>query len=191
MGYLTTPGNKDGVHQKYLWNDLVADVFGRRLNSTSGKVDYDWDENAIKFQSGGSLSNVIDRVQANYQYGHGLIYGDDAQMRFHLHYEQVSATNANVFSLRYRFQINGSEKTTSWTTITATAPGDCVFTFDGHTTLNNIIAFPVIDCSAATISSTIQIQLARTDSVSGDLLVSFMDAHVPFADLGSRKEYVL
>ena len=35
---------------------MVGDLFGKRLSSTVGKVDYDWDNNAIKFQSGGSIS---------------------------------------------------------------------------------------------------------------------------------------
>lgn len=186
--------SKYGGRYKALWNDLVSDVMSKKLYSTTGKVDYDWDENAIKFQSGVDITNKADRVQCNYQWGHGLLYGDSdlSQFRFHLHLEQTSDSDVFTFTLKYRKQNNLAEKTTAWTTITASTPDDLVDSdFSGYTTKNNMLIFPAIDCSDLALSSTIQIMLARTDTTTGDVYVTFMDAHVPFADFGSRGEYTL
>ena len=37
-----------------VWRDMVGDLFGRNLNSSAGKVDSNWDDNCINFDSGGS-----------------------------------------------------------------------------------------------------------------------------------------
>ena len=55
-----------------VWKDMVGDLFGKQLASVVGKVDYDFDENAINFQSGGSISTTNDRVGANLQINHEM-----------------------------------------------------------------------------------------------------------------------
>jgi len=39
------------------WRDMISDLFGKRLSSTAGKVDYDYDENAIVFSPGGIITS--------------------------------------------------------------------------------------------------------------------------------------
>ena len=55
------------------WKDMVMDVFSKKLNSNVGKVDYDWDNNSLKFQSGGLITDVKDRVQGNQEINHELV----------------------------------------------------------------------------------------------------------------------
>lgn len=174
------------------WKDMVADLFGRRLNSNTGKVDYDYNENAIKFQSGGNMSNVSDRVGGNLEINHEFEVGTNVLFKPHIHwFQEVSSgsVTAFVWTCRYRLQRNGYAKTTAWTTITATAGTDDVFDFTGEDdgTYNQLTRFDdiVITCG---VSDTIQFQMTRTDSESGDALVYFMDLHGKTDSLGSDDE---
>ena len=168
------------------WRDLVGDLFGKRLNSTTGKVDYDWDENAIKFQSGGSISTKADRVGANLQYDHYCKMGS-ISIYPHIHWFQPDS-QAYEFTLQYRIQFNGSAQTTSWTTITYTVGSNEVYTYPGSGTFNQISKLGTITATMD-ISDTIQIQIARTDSLVGDVLVYFMDMHVEIDSFGSKTEW--
>ena len=177
------PKNQFGV-----WDDLVADLSGRRLSSVAGKVDYDYDENAVKFQSGGSLSNSADRVTVNYQFSHSTYFGTGAKFHWHYHWWQPDA-KAYVISYRYRIQQNGSSKTTAWTTGSYTVgTGGEAFTYSSGT-INQISELVEIDIAGLALSDTIQIQFARTDSETGDILGYFVDGHYMKQSNGSKQEY--
>jgi len=168
--------------------DLEGDLFGKRLNSITGKVDYDWDENLIKFYSGGSISTEADRVQGNIQWNHFAAIGSQT-FAIHLHWKQ-SGTTKFVFTLKYRIQHNGSTFTSSWTTQTLTlADGDEIYTYPGSGDFNQITVFPDITATMG-ISDILQFQLARTDSLTGDCYVSFCDLHAPIdTPIGSFSEW--
>jgi hypothetical protein len=164
-----------------VWKDMISNLFGQRLNSTSGNVAYDWDENALDFTAG-SISNAADRVQGNLEINHEFKVGTAITFRPHIHWFQdiVSSaiTYAFVLTAEYRLQRNNAEKTASWTAITCTAGTDDVFDFTGESdgTYNQISRFPdiVITCG---ISDTIQFRIARTDILGGNQLVFFFDMH--------------
>ena len=85
------------------WKDMVADLFGRNLNSASGKVDYDWDVNAIGFQSGGLITNVADRVQGNLELNHEFKVGSAITFKPHVHwFQEVTAGAVVDFELTVR-----------------------------------------------------------------------------------------
>lgn len=176
-----------------VWKDMIADLFGRRLNSASGGVDYDWDENAIDFSSGGSISDVTDRVQGNLEINHEFKVGTGIVFKPHIHWFQDIAssaiTHAFVITAEYRLQRNNYEKTASWTAITCTAGTDDVFDFTGESdgTYNQISRFSdiTIDCG---ISDTIQFRMARTDSLGGNQLIYFFDMHGQVDSGGSDEE---
>jgi len=170
------------------WDDLVNSLVGKRLSSTSGKVDYDYDENAIKFQSGGNIATSNDRVVFNLQYPHACVV--DGEMRLHIHWEQPDAT-VRQFSVQYRIQENGATKATTWTTVVVDTDdgGASVFTYVSGT-LNQITKLATIDMTGASISATVQFRLARTDSETGNILGTFVDAHVERDTHGSRTEFV-
>lgn len=171
-----------------MWKDMVSDLFGKRLASTAGKVDYDFDENSIRFQSGGSISVANDRVGGNQEINHEFEVGSSIAFRPHIHWFQDAATKFEI-TARYRIQRNGQAKTTAWTNIVLTANnGDDVWTYVSGT-LNQITRFPdiVIDCG---ISDTIQFQMARTDALVGDMLIYFLDLHGQVDGDGSEEEIV-
>jgi len=179
-------GQRRAVGNATQWDDLVGDIMSKKLYTTTGKVDYDWDENGIKFQSGGSIGTRGDRLQFNLQKLHKV--KEDSELRFHLHFEKTNTT-AYEFTLKYRIQLNGGAKNTTWTTITTTTESfNEVFVYVSGTQ-NNIVQFPPIDWSNVGISSTVQFMLARTDSEGGDVLVTFADAHVEIDSDGSNSEY--
>jgi len=170
-----------------VWDDVTQAAFGRRLYSTSGGVGYDYTENAIEFDSGGSISNLNDRISWSIQFPHAARL--DSMMMPHIHFEQTS-TNVIEFTHQYRIQSNGTAKTTAWTTATSDTATDAVFTYPGSGTFNQIIRFPSIDMTGKNISATIDFRLARTDATGGVILVKFIDSHVEFDSGGSREEFV-
>ena len=180
-------GQRQSVGNATQWDDLVGDIMAKKLYAVTGTIDYDWDENAMKFQKGGDITDKADRVQFNLQKMHKIKV--DSELRMHIHYEQDS-TNEYVFTLKYRVQGNGAAKTTTWTTITTTCNAtNHVFSYTSGT-INQIVKFPVIDWSEVSISSTVQFMLSRTDSITGDVYVTFIDGHTEIDSDGSNQEYV-
>ena len=177
-----------------VFEDLVGDVMSKRLYATSGTIDYNWDENAMKFQKNGSLSDKSKRLQYNLQVPHGAAIGVYSYFRMHLHLWIEGSLNA-TYAIQYRKERNGEEKNTSWTTITTvtgnitTKGTNDIFDPTGKTVLNQITIFPEIDISDMKISDTIQIRLARTDGNTGDQLVYFIDGHIAMSDDGSEVEF--
>ncbi len=182
--------NTDGTQRlrgdSTAWKDMVADLFGKRLNSTVGKVDYDWDENAIKFQSGGSISNINDRISGNQQINHEFKVGTDITFKPHIHWFQEDGTKF-ILTLKYRLQRNGFAKTEDWTTVTSTMNEDNDIFEYSTGTLDQLTRFPDITVTCG-ISDTIQFQIARTDSLGGDMLVYFFDLHGEVDSSGSEEE---
>lgn len=168
------------------WNDLRTSLIGRRLNSTAGTVSYDYTENAVVFAANGGITDSNDTAVWNFQLPHNVAF---TTFRIHMHFEQEDATN-RTFTLRYRIQSNGEAKTTAWTTVTADTD-DSAFTYTSGT-LNQILSIVSIDISSGVgLSDIIQCQMTRTDSQSGTVKVTFVDAHYEIDQIGgSDSEFV-
>jgi len=169
------------------WDDLVGSLISRRLTSVSGRLDYDFDENAIVMQNNGDPTNNADRLIFNYQKPHKA--KQNSEFRLHIHWEQ-DTTNKIEWQIDYRIQINNELKTTAWTTTTANSDDNNVFTYPGTGTFIQITNLAVIDLSAASLSSTIQFRLTRTDTTTGNILAVFVDAHYEIDSDGSRQEFI-
>lgn len=169
-----------------VWDDLVNSLVGRRLSSSAGKVDYNYDNNTITMASGGNIASPNDRVVFNLQYPHAGIV--DGEMRLHMHWEQVSANDIE-FTTQYRVQPNGVAKEEAWTTVTASSLTDSVFAYVSGT-LIQITKLATVDLTGAGISATVQFRLARTDATAGDIESAFVDAHIQRDTVGSREEFV-
>jgi len=162
--------------------DMIADLFWKKIYSNTWKIDYDWDENCMKFQSGWSMTNKADRVGGNQEINHEFKVWSNIVFRPHIHWFQEIAggaiTHAFELTMRYRLQRNNYEKTTARTTVTLNAGTDDIFDFTSKPDwiYNQLSRFPsiVIDCA---ISDTIQFQIARTDSVWWTMNVYFADIH--------------
>jgi hypothetical protein len=183
------------------WRDMIADLFGKRLNSTAGKVNYDYDENLIRFLSGGSISVAADRVGGNQEINHEFKVGSSIILRPHIHWFQpvishspdVLDTKEYELTARWRLARNGHGINLSdpWNTIVLTSNltnniFDATYA-DGKDYLNQITRFPdiVIDCK---ISDTIQFQMARTDALGDEMLLYFFDLHGKIDSHGSEDE---
>lgn len=168
-----------------VWDDIVGSLIARRLESTSGKLNYDYAESAIVMQSGGSVADNEDRLMFNFQYPHAAIA--DGTMNLHIHWEQTDAVDKE-FTVQYRVQGNGAAKNTTWTTVVVSTATNNVFPYTSGT-LNQITDLVNVDMTGSGVSATAQFRLARTDSSSGDILAVFVDAHVKRDSVGSRTEY--
>lgn len=185
--YIKSDGSLRKIGTARVFEDVVGDLLGKKLTATAGRVDYDWDENAMKFQSNGDITNSADRVSLNVQVPHSADI-NDPYAKMHLHWFQQTAVKF-TFEMRYRLQNNGNDKTSAWTTITVET-GGASDGFDYTSgTLNQLTWFPEFDYTDMNISSTYQVQLARTDSNSGDALVYFADAHFAIDSDGSMSEW--
>lgn len=169
-----------------VWEDVVGSLIGRRLASNVGTVDYDWAENAIKFQDGGDITDVNDCIIFNYQYPHAGVL--DGVMNLHIHWEQISATTL-TFDIKYRIQDNGVAKTETWTDVSIDTNDGNKFAYTSGT-LNQITDLASVDMTGTGISATVQFRITRSDDIDIDCLATFIDAHVQLDTDGSRTEYV-
>jgi len=170
-----------------LWDDLAGSLIARRLESTVGRLNYDYDENAIVMQDDGNIGATADRLIFNFQKPHGAKV--DSTFNLHIHWEQTEV-GAVEFTLQYRIQSNGASKTTVWTEVVVDASTNSAFTYVSGT-LNQITQLADIDWSSSSISATIQFRLARTDDIGlDDINATFVDGHVERDNIGSRQEYV-
>lgn len=194
IGYTKTSGIQRTPPLKSAWKDMIMDLFGKRLSSNVGKVDYDYVENVIIFKANGDITNENDRVGGNQEINHEFVIGTDITFRPHIHWWQqvtTSAVLAHIFTARWRLQRNGQAKATSWNTITANAGsgGDDVFDFTSEADglYNQITRFDDITITCG-LSDTIQIQLTRSDANAGDIPVTFFDIHGQIDSQGSDTE---
>ena len=186
----------DGEHP-FITSDTVFDdrpipLIGKRIGTSTGTADYDWDELGVVFSANGGISDNNDVIATETQMPHGAKL--NGKIYPHIHWWQTSSS-AYVFTLQYRVQDNGSAKTTSWTNMTATAGTDDVYTYTSGT-LNQITRFKdgsgnyYIDLDGVGISATIQFRMTRTDALAGTATVTFFDFHYEIDTLGSRDEIV-
>ena len=169
-----------------VWEDLVNSLIGKKLFSNTGTVDYDYDNNAIKFQPGGTIADAKDVVNWNYQKLHGIKAISD--MMLHIHLRQSTA-NKVVFELDYRIQKNNAVWATAWETLTCNTTDDAVFTYPGTGNFNQILIFPAIDLTGTNVSDIVQFKMTRTDATTGNVLATYVDAHCEFDTDGSRTEW--
>jgi len=162
--------------------------FGDGTNVTKFESDGTiWDENCVAFSASGAIADDGDRIIMNVQIPHAT--KTDSTAYLHCHYEQTeAATTPREFDGRYRLQSNGSTKTTSWTTFTiSTADGNVLPYTSG--TLNQICELADVDLTGAGISSTLQVQLTRSDAEAGVVNLTFLDIHTESDQLGSKLQY--
>jgi len=168
------------------WEDIVGSLIGKKLYENKGTVDFDYNENAVKFQSGGDISKPDDRIIWNYQYPHKAVPGGSVNM--HIHYEQTSSDDTE-FTMMYRIQSAGSQKDTSWETAVISSAANNKYSYVSGT-LNQICVLPSISLAGRPMSSQIEFRFTRSDDLSGDILATFIDGHYESNTLGSREEYV-
>jgi len=169
-----------------VWDDLVSSLIARRLNSTTGTLKYDYVENAITMEPGGDPTAATDRLVVNFQKPHAA--KADSVFKLHMHWWQISSGKIE-WQVDYRLQDNNALKEENWTSVTSNSVDNSVYTYPGSGTFNQITELATIDWSKHAISTTVQIRITRTDSVSENIDATFVDGHVEYDTIGSREEY--
>jgi len=171
-----------------IWNDLKADIFGKKLQNTTGKLDYDFSEGVLKFQSGGSLSTAADVAYISFELDHGTDFSKLSAAILHIHYFQDNISGYTM-DYKYRIQYNGQAKTVDWTsgsTSFGSNNSNDKYTYSSGT-LNQISKIISIDLSNCNISDIVQIKITRSDtSNTSDLLVTYADMHIAYNRGGSK-----
>jgi hypothetical protein len=169
-----------------VWNDIYATMTGDRLYANmTGDATFSWEENLFVFSPNGDITNTVDRVGSNVQMPHSIKL--DSIVKLHMHWRQTDNT-PREFTIRWRVQENDAEANNAWNTVVVNTSTNNVFGYDSGI-YNQITRLVDIDYSPYKISDIIQFQVARTDSVPGDIFVSFFDLHYEIDTAGSDLEY--
>jgi hypothetical protein len=174
-----------------VYRDEYSSLIGQRLESPASDITQNNAEGSLTFDDGCTLA---DYVTMNVQLNHD--WKLDSTIYPHLHWWQASANVPN-WMIQYRYQDQGSAKTTAWTPIKWSAH---IFTYTAGT-LNQISRFGSITPSGGGVSDILQIRLLRDtdndstlfdgdDPLAGDVDAVFFDVHIEVDAFGSKEEYV-
>ena len=142
-----------------------------------------------------SNANLNDWVIINKQLNHD--YDEVTPLRPHIHWFQAEDATPN-FLLEYRWQMNGSAKTQTWTRLIVDSTP--VYEYQSGT-FNQISRFPeVAPPEDVSTSDIIQYRIYRdsanasglfsgADAYTADSLATSFDSHISIDMLGSRTEF--
>lgn len=181
------------------WDDISASLIASRLDTVSGRLEYDFFNSGVSFKSTARYPD--EPVVISLQMFHAMKTGAGAVLRPHIHWLQQQADIPN-FMIGVKL-INWGETTTfetDFSNYTLHTPTGNAFTYTAGV-LAQITMFPEIDISSLGLSGTVNIALFRdsantstlfagVDPVATDVTVVYTDAHTQFNSLGSREEYV-
>lgn len=175
-----------------VWRDELGQLIGQRLESPASDIVQNNAEGSLTYKTS---ATTADYVIINIQINHDWKFGSD--IKPHLHWFQASATMPH-WLIQYRWQKNGSAKTTAWTNQKWAANA---FTYSAGT-LNQITGFGSIAAPAGySISDILQIRLIRdtanastlftgADALAASVEAVSFDVHREIDTVGSRQEYV-
>jgi len=182
------------------WDDLSGPLFGARLDTSSGRLDYDPYNGGVNFNANARYPN--EPVVIPIQLKHALKYGTGAVLRPHFHWLQQQSAIPN-FMIAWKKTNYGDVTTfeTDFTNYSIAKYTTNAFTYTSGT-LAQITKFPEIDISDMEISSSIDIVIFRdsadtsllfgaSDPVGSGVVVKYNDSHAQFNKPGSKEEFVL
>ncbi len=189
---ITTTGDNAIEYEDTLWDDMRFPFIGRNIDTTSGRLDYDYAEMGVNFQSNARYA-VTEQVSCICQMHHD--YKLESQIHPHLHWFQ-NANNIPNWLLVYRKYRNGDAVPSTWVEAVSTP----VVSYTSGTILQ-ISNFPLIDMTGIdTVSGFVDFKLYRdtanasglfagADPYSGSALSKEFDIHYQRDMPGSRSEF--
>jgi len=170
------------------WDDLRFPFTGSRIDVDGGRVDYNFSENTVDFESNATSGDVVNIIV---QMQHDWAQGTDVHP--HLHWIQNQDADP-AWRMDYRVYNNGGQ-VPSWTT--GVTPSEArQFTYTSGSILQ-LTEFPVIsgatELSGFGVSWFMDVKIYRvgaSDSYSGDASAKEFDLHYIRDDRGSRQEYI-
>ena len=182
-------GNKVNPPQ---WDDLSAQGFATRVDTTTGRIGFDYDDIAVFFASNARYA-ATEQFSVSPQTFHRQKVGADIYP--HIHWLQNQDAEPN-WLIEYRVYGNGD----SPGAYTAVASAGTVFEYSTGTIMQ-ISTFGAIDMSSITgVSATIDLKLYRdaandstlfsgADPYTGNALLKFFDLHVQIDAAGSNSQF--
>ena len=170
------------INSDYIIDDMIQPLMGKKLDTSAGKLDYDWQQKAIKVADSTSISNDTHKIHYSFQIPHKAVL--DAFAHFHVHWIQSSSDVPNLW-MRYRFWKNGGEAG-SWTEQALDLQAK---TYSSGTIINVAYNFDVIPFVNIGPSDFLDIEITRdinndsglfagTDPVTGDVSIKGSDPHI-------------
>lgn len=172
------------------YKDLLYSLIGQRLEAPGSGIVQNNAEGTLTFKGSATLTDYVTMpIQLQHEWKVG------SNVYPHIHWFQADANMPN-WLVQYRWQKQGSQKTTSWTNLPYSGNA---FTYSG--TINQITSFPaIIPPSGAYLSDIVQFRIIRdsdNDStlfggadVVGDVEAVNFDIRIEVDSLGSNQEYV-
>ena len=158
------------------YEDISGYLNSASIASTPGKADYDETEDLIVMEPSGSINTLADLVAVKFQLKHQ--HKTNTPMKLHIHWRQPSS-GAYQFTYKYRYANNGGETSLTWSdpvVVTATGANNAYIYVSGN--LNQITMLGEIPTTGLTLSSIVQVKIARTDAVAGNIYIYDIDAHI-------------
>lgn len=178
---------------RYLWNDMVSQAIAQNLDTTSGRIDFDYDELTINYENNARYPE--EPLGVVNQLSHMVLEGART-FGAHVHWAQEEDADPN-FLLEWRYYNNGEIIPAVWTK--ALPDQQRVFTYTSGT-LAQITSFVDIEIPDVKISGFLDCKLYRdttnastlfagADGYSTPVRVKSFDVHVQYDSLGSATPF--
>jgi len=172
------------------WRDELSDSLN--IRSTGAGVSVNNAEGVVEFTSTAQIAN--DYLYLNIQLNHDKDLASSIYP--HIHFFQGSNAIPN-FLLQYRWQSNGGEKVTGWTSIKCNS---LAFPYGGTTKVNIAYSAAIVPPVGASLSDIVQFRVCRdtdndstlftgVDPYAGSVGILAFDLHLMLNSLGSTDEY--
>lgn len=173
------------------WVDSLHPLIGQRLFSAAGRIDYNYDEVAVKFQSNCRYPDDFMCILAQINHDWAV----ETDITGHMHWIQDSAAVPN-WLIRYRWHENG-ETTPAWINVALT---NSIYTYVAGTILQIHDGMVADATGIITVSNLIDIKIYRdvtnasglfvgAEGAPADQLAKEFDLHYLVDMSGSRAEY--
>lgn len=189
----------DNIMEQPRHDDLSNAIIASRLDSASGRLNYDYFNAGVSFASNARYPDepVVIPVQGK----HSMKYGSGMKCDPHFHWlqEQVEIPNMLLAVKITNYDGELTTKETDWSNYDLYVTERSKNTYVSGV-LPQITFFPELDISNLKLSGSIDYVLFRdsgnvsglfdgVDPVAGDVTVKYSDAHYLFDSIGSRERY--
>jgi len=175
-----------------VWDDLKESAIARNLDTTSGRIDYNFAEATVDFADNAryaATEQLTLAMQMSHSYKHG------SNMEPHVHWIQNQDKIPN-WLMEYRVLLNGEAATP---TFLKAICSEQIFTYTSGTILQ-ICEFPLIP-GVSSLSFSVDVKIYRdtgntsllfsgVDDYVGPAALKFFDIHYIKDTIGSREEFI-
>lgn len=180
------------IETSIVWDDMLAQAFAANIDNASGRIDYDYVNLGVNFQSNARYPN--EPMGVPFQMSHRAKMTDN-EFRIHIHWLQSQADTPN-FMIEYRTYTNGS----SPGAYVQAAWNSNAFSYTSGTILQvtEFVAIPIASCPSSCMLDVIMYRdsnnssglFVGADPVGSNVTVKWLDTHYQIDTMGSRQEFI-